>query len=160
MSQSTETIESAEIFPPEVCPICGYSLQGLPGQGICPECGKAYDSSELILHGWARGKHANLANTRGTRFVLAFLPGGWLLYLWFTAAFTFAWRMALLAGWIIPLAFHLFQRKSTDHPGGIQVRMSRRGIVQINDLNMLRSNPHFPAAHRMNWGHLKSVAHR
>jgi hypothetical protein len=34
-----ETPVLEESFPPDVCPICAYSLQGLPGMGNCPECG-------------------------------------------------------------------------------------------------------------------------
>ncbi len=36
------------------CPECGYSRSGLPEQGLCPECGARYDTSQLIvLYGWS-----------------------------------------------------------------------------------------------------------
>ncbi len=56
-------------IPPTVDPLrlshcggCGYALNGLPDVGVCPECGKPYDQETVVLHGWARGSHANLAN--------------------------------------------------------------------------------------------------
>ena len=30
-----------------VCPNCEYPLQGLPGEGSCPECGRAYELDAL-----------------------------------------------------------------------------------------------------------------
>src|SRR4051812_1338103 len=34
------------------CAACAYDLRGLPGNGICPECGTAYDSQTLVVFGW------------------------------------------------------------------------------------------------------------
>lgn len=46
------------------CPDCGYLLTGLPGQGICPECGFAYRPDMIVLYGWGAGKRATLSTIR------------------------------------------------------------------------------------------------
>ncbi len=32
------------------CPTCGYNLTGLAAQGICPECGQAYDTQVWAIY--------------------------------------------------------------------------------------------------------------
>lgn len=34
--------------PPTRCPVCGYSLVGLPSSHKCPECGEAYDKQTHV----------------------------------------------------------------------------------------------------------------
>lgn len=34
--------------PPKRCPVCGYSLEGLPVEHKCPECGEAYDEQTQV----------------------------------------------------------------------------------------------------------------
>jgi hypothetical protein len=133
--------EPAEVFPPDVCPICGYSLRGSPGEGTCPECGNRYDSSQLILYGWARGRAANPGNSRGRWFLFSILPGFWILY-WISHP-QFFWGLKVIFGmcWLGPIVFSLLRRQSLDHPGAIQVRMNRKGFSQIDNLPSLRTNP-------------------
>jgi uncharacterized OB-fold protein len=38
------------------CPKCGYALEGLAPEGVCPECGASYDQSEVVLHGYGAGR--------------------------------------------------------------------------------------------------------
>ena len=37
-------------YPSESCPRCRYSWRGLPRNGLCPECGFAYDSGMQVWH--------------------------------------------------------------------------------------------------------------
>ena len=36
-----------------VCPDCGFNLSGSPHQGVCPECGVAYDA-DTVLDAWRK----------------------------------------------------------------------------------------------------------
>jgi hypothetical protein len=53
----TPLCDTAETLPPTrpaLCPRCGYSFEGLPAEGKCPECGLLYDRNHIILFGWGR----------------------------------------------------------------------------------------------------------
>lgn len=156
----TQASVAVESFPPEVCPICAYSLEGLPGEGICPECGNKYDSNELILHGWARGSHATPTNTRGKSLVLSLIPGLWLFNIlpeWFSGQISARTLALYVSFWVAVMSWALFRRKQIDHPGGIQVRMNRLGTLQIDYPTALRANPNIAAAKRMPWGKLEII---
>lgn len=42
-----------------ICIACGYSLEGLPRVGQCPECGSGYEDFQLVLFGVPRSSHAS-----------------------------------------------------------------------------------------------------
>jgi hypothetical protein len=145
-----------DYFPPEVCPICAYSLEGSPGEGICPECGKLYDSRELILHGWARGTHANASNSRGKSLLASLIPGLWIINtLLFGGHFGAKIVSIYLLVWGAVIAWALFRRQQMDHPGGVQVRMSQKGMVQIDNIGTMRNKPENAAVPRHRWGEIR-----
>lgn len=127
------SVERAVSLTLEHCPGCGYRLEGLPPEGICPECGGAYDQSAIVLHGWACGHHSNLGTSRPAAAV------GWALFavvaLWFS---TRQWNVinAVLVGWfVLNLAAMLLQRTETPHPGLVQVWLKHYGCWQVDDLS-------------------------
>lgn len=46
--------------PLDTCPLCGYSLRGLPTDHKCPECGLAYDPSLIVIR-WKEESRARRA---------------------------------------------------------------------------------------------------
>ncbi len=131
----------------EVCPNCAYALKGSPPVGACPECGQPFNQSEIILYGWARGKHENPGNAKASRLVwvlvlaiLAIAPSAfqaWFLsphgsksfpLLLIVVAFLMVDKIVLMLDKIVML----FRRHKTDHPGLIQVRLSEAGCVQYD----------------------------
>jgi hypothetical protein len=59
------------------CMRCGYSLESLPAEGICPECGISFDQHTVVLYGhWSgRGDHATRSrgDVIGQSVILGFL---------------------------------------------------------------------------------------
>ena len=126
-----DVIENAEADAPalrfvDICPECGYSLKGLPDEGVCPECGKSYDQRVLILHGMG---------SRTGIYFLAFLTAVQTWVLWPTARdlerniLFFLAAVALLP---VMLALALIERWSHNRPGLIQVFLSSQRCLQIN----------------------------
>src|SRR5712672_2511371 len=56
-------LSSPTTLPLEACPDCDYALAGLPAEGVCPECGRAYDQDTVVLYGRGGGVHENAINS-------------------------------------------------------------------------------------------------
>src|SRR5438045_7361553 len=57
----------------DLCPACGYALEGLPEEGRCPECGVEYRPGLIVLHGFGGGistGRARLAWTTAAVYVV------------------------------------------------------------------------------------------
>ena len=124
----------------EHCPQCGYSLEGLPSEGNCPECGRGYDQSIVVLYGWGCGEHANLGTSRLSRQVWQFIWVGLFLgcfYFQFRLGgwYQNIWNMAFL-GWIAIGTIRFVAMRAENHfPGLVQVRLDASGCMQRDDLS-------------------------
>ena len=111
------------------CPRCTYLLDGLPIEGECPECGRAYDDGTVYLFGqtmgglwgpiWSRRQIATawavLALLAG---ILIAIGTGWPCSLWLCVAY----------GWQVAWAT---VRRSTDAGGAsVRVRLGPDGVSQ------------------------------
>src|SRR5690348_6756301 len=121
-----------------VCPNCGYSLSGLGDTGICPECARQFDQSQVILYGWGRGQHESVATAKKSRM-------GWVIFLsmlWVVFQFNvFLFNphgtkyILITVGALAAItAYSIFRRSDTTHPGQVQIRLSDSGAVQYDNL--------------------------
>lgn len=115
-----------------ICPACGYSLEGLPSEGVCPECGGGYDQSAIILHGWALGSHANLSNLSPPRAVVTVVASAFFILLLLARSRQSASPVLLVvvAGWLGVMAVMLWRRFTATAPGLVRVRLSASGCAQ------------------------------
>lgn len=118
----------------DVCPGCAYQLEGLPPEGVCPECGRAYDQKTVILYGWAAGSKADPGNARPWHAAaLLALPLAYCV-----ARGVRAWgkgqsfRVVFFAALVVAIAWGLWRRFTSFEPGLAQVRLSDAGCVQAD----------------------------
>lgn len=135
-------VEEVNPFRLERCPGCGYSLEGSPPVGVCPECGGAYDRETIELTGEACGSHVTFANGSwrqvGRRYTWRTLLLGSFVVPWLYVGLRAG--MTSLRGWHFALIVMLMglpllhvARRVVAGRATVRVRMNPAGIVQDDD---------------------------
>jgi hypothetical protein len=118
----------------EVCPDCGYNLDGLPDGSVCPECGRAYDASLIVLYGWGRGDHADFANCTPETLMGYLLMGG-ITTICLTLLMSDAPLLVLFfLAFCGIMSLNLLRRFGVSYPGLVQMRLRDAGCEQRDDL--------------------------
>ena len=91
-----------------ICPRCGYSLQGLPDEGVCPECGRRYDPRTVVLFGWARGAKATAVTAQPwVAAGLLAMNSVWLIHILAIPGAAAQLRLGMILAWTGLIGFIL-----------------------------------------------------
>jgi len=131
-STEGETSAGTDAMRLRACPNCDYSLYTLPAEGICPECGRPYDTKYLVLTGRGRGQFDTpLAGTWRSFASLALV--GLMIYSFFSPSLR--WNLLPSFWWLIPLPFMfvitMFVRLISPAKPMMQLWVCDEGVAQI-----------------------------
>ncbi|HEY2587936.1 MAG TPA: hypothetical protein VGI81_19490 [Tepidisphaeraceae bacterium] len=140
---------SADAGFDRICGNCSYLLIGLPGSGICPECGEPYREDEIVLRGWADGVHQTAATAPPKQLWWSLLGSfAWVVVNLVTDLVAGHWRIATF--WFALLAcgtaWLLYRRHRLldDFGGACHLRLSPAGIGQRVGFGPVKLIPWLP----------------
>lgn len=135
------------------CADCGYSLEGLPREGKCPECGRLYGDHLIVLHGWGKGRRATIEGTRIFSWQLIVYLGAIGLVVAGLAHDFFVERRVSAGFWLILVAVSIFltfaRRAQRPLSTLTRVEISQAGVRQL-DQGQAGSSP-------VEWGRIARV---
>jgi hypothetical protein len=124
----------------KVCPLCDYWLVGSPAVGICPECGRKYDTNGIYLYGNALGGRRNSWNSplRGPKRIILSGIITVAIVLFYLGPGRFAGLHGLhdpisvfIAGWFVAMYLLSLWRGLSDQGSGVvQVKLAAAGVRQ------------------------------
>jgi hypothetical protein len=122
------------LLRPKNCPRCDYSLLGLPAIGVCPECGRAYDTVSVFLYGHALGQRANAWNRAPMR--RSEIITSVVVILSAFALFSFGrmhdsfFQLYLVVFIAVPMVATILRGRTTTGSGVVQVKLTPTGFHQ------------------------------
>jgi hypothetical protein len=126
-----------EMLRPKVCPVCDYSLAGSPAVGICPECGRPYDTARIYLYGSALGYQRKAWNMQFRRTSQMVWAGVWMvvvltLILWphGLRVFSDPLPLFLIGTFALRYALSIWRGLSDQGSGVVQVKLTPIGVRQ------------------------------
>jgi hypothetical protein len=134
----------AELLRLKICPGCDYSLEQLPAEGVCPECGRPYDQRVAILCGLGRGNYDAVpgGTWRGIAGPLVWVG----ILIWFLMTRLPLWEVPQFLAWgviaLIALATQVYARFFSVREPRMQLWLSPEGVAQI---------PSTPEARQAQW---------
>ena len=121
--------------PPRLshCPGCGYALEGLPPEGICPECGGDYRQGLIILHGFGTGLATGRTRTAVTALVFNLVIVGFFASKWSRRGRFELIDLLYPAVIVASTGWALWKRFRSDMPGLVQIWLAPEGARQVNN---------------------------
>jgi hypothetical protein len=116
----------------KACPGCDYSLETLPAEGTCPECGRRYDQRFVVLTGQGRGRWDTAAGGTWRGTVGQFVWIAALLWV-FAGGRGFANSDLVIIGVLggATLATQLYARLFSAREPRMQLWLSPEGVAQV-----------------------------
>ena len=125
------------------CWSCGYRLQGLAAEGICPECGQPYRPDQIVLSGWGAGQMETLTTARPGRRTWIASSSAFLIMTIVLFQLRGAHRLSTLL-WLATMAlvlgqqFYRRRKLQSEFDMPANVMLSRGGFVQQEGFGKVR----------------------
>jgi hypothetical protein len=118
------------------CMRCGYSLESLAAEGVCPECGLFYDQNTVVLYGHWSGQGDHATRSRGDVIGQSVILG--ILMLLAIAAArnghygSLIFPGSMLASFVVMMLWRFSARRAGMNGALVQCRFNSFGCLQCD----------------------------